>query len=287
MHQAKAAARNTICFFAPALQTAVNARAQLEDDIRQAIETRQFELYYQPQVERGHLIGAEALLRWNHPTRGLLAPAEFIALAESTGLILPLGDWVLETACQQIAAWANHKETAEISVAVNISGLQLRQPDFVEAVLAVLDRTGANPHKLDLELTESMLVENVEDVVGKMTKLKSHGVRFSVDDFGTGYSSLAYLKRLPLDQLKIDRSFVRDILIDGCSGTIAQTIISLGRAMGLSVIAEGVETEEQRDFLARLGCKAFQGYLCSRPLPLENFMLLALRFAGSRDSTHQ
>ena len=156
-------------------------------------------------------------MRWNHPTRGLLAPAEFIALAESTGLILPLGDWVLETACQQIAAWANHKETAEISVAVNISGLQLRQPDFVEAVLAVLDRTGANPHKLDLELTESMLVENVEDVVGKMTKLKSHGVRFSVDDFGTGYSSLAYLKRLPLDQLKIDRSFVRDILIDGCS----------------------------------------------------------------------
>jgi diguanylate cyclase (GGDEF)-like protein/PAS domain S-box-containing protein len=287
MHQAKAAGRNTICFFAPALQTAVNTRAQLEDDIRQAIETRQFELYYQPQVERGHLIGAEALLRWNHPTRGLLAPAEFIALAESTGLILPLGDWVLETACQQIAAWANHKETAEISVAVNISGLQLRQPDFVEAVLAVLDRTGANPHKLDLELTESMLVENVEDVVGKMTKLKSHGVRFSVDDFGTGYSSLAYLKRLPLDQLKIDRSFVRDILIDGCSGTIAQTIISLGRAMGLSVIAEGVETEEQRDFLARLGCKAFQGYLCSRPLPLENFMLLALRFAGSRDSTHQ
>jgi diguanylate cyclase (GGDEF)-like protein/PAS domain S-box-containing protein len=287
MHQAKAAGRNTICFFAPALQTAVNTRAQLEDDIRQAIETRQFELYYQPQVERGHLIGAEALLRWNHPTRGLLAPAEFIALAESTGLILPLGDWVLETACQQIAAWANHKETAEISVAVNISGLQLRQPDFVEAVLAVLDRTGANPHNLDLELIESMLVENVEDVVGKMTKLKSHGVRFSVDDFGTGYSSLAYLKRLPLDQLKIDRSFVRDILIDGCSGTIAQTIISLGRAMGLSVIAEGVETEEQRDFLARLGCKAFQGYLCSRPLPLENFMLLALRFAGSRDSTHQ
>ena len=287
MHQAKAAGRNTICFFAIALQTAVNARAQLEDDLRQAIQTKQFVLYYQPQVERGRLIGAEALLRWNHPTRGLLAPDEFIALAESTGLILPLGDWVLETACRQLAAWANHTETAEVSVAVNISGLQLRQPDFVKAVLAVLDRTGANPHNLDLELTESMLVENVEDVVGKMTKLKSHGVRFSVDDFGTGYSSLAYLKRLPLDQLKIDRSFVRDILIDGCCGTIAQTIISLGRAMGLSVIAEGVETEAQRDFLARLGCKAFQGYLCSRPLPLENFMLLVLRFAGSRDPTHQ
>jgi len=287
MHKAKAAGRNTICFFAPALQTAVNARAQLENDIRQAIETGQFELYYQPQVERGRLIGAEALLRWNHPMRGLLAPGEFIALAESTGLILPLGDWVLETACRQLAAWANRSETAEISVAVNISSLQLRQPNFVETVLAVLDRTGANPHNLDLELTESMLVENVEDVIGKMTKLKSYGVRFSVDDFGTGYSSLAYLKRLPLDELKIDRSFVRDVLVDACSGTIAQTIISLSRAMGLAVIAEGVETEEQRDFLAHLGCDAFQGYLCSPPLPLENFVLLALRFAGSRDRSQQ
>lgn len=287
MHQAKAAGRNTICFFAPALQTAVNARVQLEDDIRRAIETRQFLLYYQPQVERGRLIGAEALLRWNHPMRGLLAPGEFIALAESTGLILPLGDWVLETACRQLAAWANHAETAEISIAVNISGLQLRQPDFVKTVLAILDRTGANPQHLDLELTESMLVENVEDVIGKMTKLKSHGVRFSVDDFGTGYSSLAYLKRFPLDQLKIDRSFVRDILVDACSGTIAQTIISLGRAMGLSVIAEGVETEEQRDLLARLGCDAFQGYLCSRPLPMGNFLALALRFAESPNRTHQ
>ncbi len=169
---------------------------------------------------------------------------------------------------------------------MNISGLQLRLPDFVEAGLAVLDRTGANPHNLDLELTESMLVENVEDVIGKMTKLKSHGVRFSVDDFGTCYSSLAYLKRLPLDQLKIDRSFVRDILVDACSGTIAQTIVSLARAMGLSVIAEGVETEEQRDFLARLDCDAFQGHLCSRPLPLENFLFLAHRFAGSGARAH-
>jgi diguanylate cyclase (GGDEF)-like protein/PAS domain S-box-containing protein len=287
MHQAKAAGRNTICFFAPALQTAVNARAQMENEIRQAIETKQFVLYYQPQVENGRLIGAEALLRWNHPTRGLLAPGEFIALAESTGLIMPLGDWVLETACRQLVAWANHTETTEISVAVNISGLQLRQPDFVKAVLAVLERTGANPHNLDLELTESMLMENVEDVIGKMTKLKSHGVRFSIDDFGTGYSSLAYLKSFPLDQLKIDRSFVRDIQVDVCSGTIAQTIISLSRAMGLSVIAEGVETEEQRDLLAHLGCDAFQGYLCSRPLPLENFLLLALRIAGRRDRARQ
>jgi diguanylate cyclase (GGDEF)-like protein len=287
MHKAKAEGRNTICFFAPALQTAVNARAQLEVDIRQAIEARQFVLYYQPQVERGRMIGAEALLRWNHPMRGLLAPCEFIALAESTGLILPLGNWVLETACRQLAAWAKHTATAEISIAVNISGLQLRQPDFVKSLLAVLDRTGANPHNLDLEITEGMLVENVEDVIGKMTMLKSHGMRFSVDDFGTGYSSLAYLKRLPLDQLKIDRSFVRDILVDACSGTLAQTIISLSRAMGLSVIAEGVETEEQREFLARLGCDAIQGYLCSPPLPLEDFLLLASRFAGGSDPSLQ
>jgi diguanylate cyclase (GGDEF)-like protein/PAS domain S-box-containing protein len=280
MHHAKMAGRNTICFFAPALQAAVNARAAIERDLRQGIETNQFVLYYQPQIERGRLIGAEALLRWKHPRRGILLPGDFISSAEETGLILPLGAWVLETACRQIAAWAESRSTADISVAVNISALQLRQPDFVEAVLAVLDHTRANPENLDLELTESFLIGNVEDVIGKMNRLKSHGVRFSMDDFGTGYSSLSYLKRLPLDQLKIDRSFVRDILVDTCSGAIAQSIISLGGAMGFSVIAEGVESEEQRVFLALLGCQAFQGYLCSRPLPLEEFQLLALRFAG-------
>jgi diguanylate cyclase (GGDEF)-like protein/PAS domain S-box-containing protein len=279
MHQAKLEGRNTICFFAPALQAAVNARAATERDIRHGIAANQFALYYQPQVDCGRLIGAEALLRWKHPSRGTLLPGDFISSAEETGLILPLGAWVLETACRQIAAWADCSNTAGISVAVNISALQLRQPDFVEAVLSALDRATANPKNLDLELTESLLVGNVEDVIGKMNKLKSHGVRFSMDDFGTGYSSLSYLKRLPLDQLKIDRSFVRDILVDNCSGAIAQSIISLGGAMGFSVIAEGVESEEQREFLARLGCQAFQGYLCSRPLPLEEFQLLALRFA--------
>jgi len=271
MYQSKVAGRNTICLFEPALQAAVYARAAMEDDLRQAIKGEQFLLYYQPQISRGHVIGAEALIRWKHPVHGLLAPGEFIALAEETGMILPIGDWVLETACRQLVAWAAHKLPAHFSVAVNVSARQLHQPDFVEQVMAVLKRTGANPQNLKLELTESMLVENIEDVIVKMTALKSHGLTFSLDDFGTGYSSLSYLKRLPLGQLKIDRSFVRDILVDACSGAIAQTVVSLSQAMGLSVIAEGVETEEQQEFLARLGCHSFQGYLFSRPLPVEEF----------------
>jgi diguanylate cyclase (GGDEF)-like protein/PAS domain S-box-containing protein len=281
LHQAKAAGRNTIRFFSPALQVAVNARAAMEDDLRQAIKTNQFLLYYQPQVEWGRLTGAEALIRWRHPTRGILPPNEFIHLAEESRLILPVGDWVLETACAQIASWAGRKRTADVTIAVNISTLQFRQPEFAEQVLAALDRTGANPENLKLELTESMLERNNEDIIAKMTELKSHGLRFSLDDFGTGYSSLARLKRFPLDELKIDRAFVRDILEDSTSGAIAQTIISLGRAMRMSVIAEGVETEEQRSFLAGLGCHSFQGYLFSQPLPLEEFETYLQNFAES------
>jgi diguanylate cyclase (GGDEF)-like protein len=279
LDQAKTAGRDTIHFFAPALQAAVNARATLENDLRQAIKTNQFVLHYQPQVDCDRLIGAEALIRWNHPQRGLLAPGEFIPLAEETGLILPLGEWVLETACAQIAAWAERIAATNIRIAINISARQFRQPEFVPLVLAALDRTRADPQKLELELTESMLVESIEDVIAKMTYLKSHGLRFSLDDFGTGYSSLAYLKRLPLDLLKIDRSFVHDILVDAGSGAIAQTILSLSKAMGLPVIAEGVETEEQREFLSGLGCHSFQGYLFSRPLPLEEFERLWLNSA--------
>jgi diguanylate cyclase (GGDEF)-like protein/PAS domain S-box-containing protein len=271
MYQAKAAGRNTIRFFAPALQAAVHARAALENELRDAIKANQFVLYYQPQVDRARLIGAEALIRWNHPRRGLLAPGEFITLAEETGLILPMGDWVLETACRQIAAWALRKDTAHLSVAVNISARQFRQSGFVDQTLAIIGRTGANPDNLKLELTESMLVENVEDVIAKMVHLRSCGLRFSLDDFGTGYSSLAYLKRLPLDQLKIDRSFVRDILEDAGSRAIAQSIISLGKALGLTVVAEGVETVEQRDYLDRLSCHKHQGFLFSRPVSLEEF----------------
>ncbi|MGA8503026.1 MAG: EAL domain-containing protein, partial [Candidatus Sulfotelmatobacter sp.] len=279
MYQAKAAGRNTLHFFAPALQAAVNARAAMEEDLRQSIRTKDFQLYYQAQVDRGVLIGAEALLRWKHPKRGLLPPDDFIPLAEQTGLILSLGDWVLETACRQIAAWTARKETAHLTVAVNISARQLLNPDFVPNVLRTLERTGANPRSLKLELTESMFVDDLEDVIAKMTALKSHGIRFSLDDFGMGYSSLAYLRRLPLDQLKIDQEFVRDILVDASSGAIAQSIISLSKAMGLSVIAEGVETEGQRDFLARLGCHSFQGFLFSGPLPLEEFQALLANLA--------
>jgi diguanylate cyclase (GGDEF)-like protein/PAS domain S-box-containing protein len=279
LDQAKTTGRNAVRFFVPALQEAVNARAALEAELRLGIKTYQFELFYQPQVNRARLIGAEALIRWNHPKRGLLTPGEFIPLAEETGLILPLGDWVLETACTQIAAWADRLATAPIPVAVNISARQFRQSDFVDGVLAALDRTGANPRHLELELTESMLVDDIEDIIAKMTALKSHGLKFSLDDFGTGYSSLAYLKRLPLDQLKIDRSFVKDILVDASSGAIAQTILSLSRAMDLPVIAEGVETDEQRVYLARLGCHSFQGYLFGRPLPLQEFESLWLSTA--------
>ena len=287
MYQAKAAGRNTLHFFAPALQAAVNARAKMEEDLRQAIKTNDFQLYYQAQVDRGILIGAEALVRWHHPKRGLLAPDEFIPLAEQTGLILSLGDWVLETACKQIAEWAVRKSTSHLTVAVNISARQLLNPDFVKNVLAIVKRTGANPHNLKLELTESMFVEDLEDVVAKMTTLKSHGLRFSLDDFGMGYSSLAYLRRLPLDQLKIDQEFVRDILEDPSSSAIAQSIISLSRAMGLSVIAEGVETAGQRDYLARLGCHSFQGFLFSGPLPVEEFQLLLTGSAKNAAANHQ
>lgn len=271
MYQAKAAGRNAMFFFAPALQASVNARVALEKDLRQAIHDNQFSLYYQPQIDRGLLTGAEALLRWRHPERGIVTPEDFVPLAEETGLIFPLGNWVLETACGQIAAWANRPEGQHLSVAVNVSAREFRQPKFVEQVLGALERTGANPRNLKIELSESMFGENVEDVIAKMIKLKSHGVRFSLEDFGTGYASMAYLKRLPLDQIKIDRAFVNDILKDPISGAVAQAIISFGKAMGLSVIAEGVETEEQRAFLAKLGCHSFQGYLFSHPLPLGEF----------------
>lgn len=280
MFEAKEVGRNTLRFFAPDRQAAVNARATMEEDLRQAVKANQFVLYYQPQVERGRLTGVEALIRWNHPGRGILAPDEFIHLAEQTGLILPIGKWVLETACAQIVAWSARPETAALSIAVNISARQMHQLDFVEQVRATLVSTGANPQNLRLELTESMLLDRTEEIIAKMTALRSDGLRFSLDDFGTGYSSLSYLKRLPLDRMKIDRSFVQDILEDATSGAIAQTIIALSRALGLSVIAEGVETEEQRGFLIGLGCHAFQGYLFSRPLPLDQFEQIMPKFAG-------
>jgi diguanylate cyclase (GGDEF)-like protein/PAS domain S-box-containing protein len=274
MYQAKETGRNTVRFFASELEAAVNARASAEDDIRQAIQKNQFVLYYQPQVDSGVVIGAEALLRWDHPVRGIVLPDEFIPLAEKTGLILFLGNWALESACTQIATWASNMETSCLTISVNISVKQMRHPGFVEHVLASLEHTGANPNRLRLELTESMFVENFEEIIAKMKLLKAYGLRFSVDDFGTGYSSLSYLKRLPIDELKIERSFVHDIATDVNSGAIAESLILLSRALGLSVIAEGVETEAQRDYLARLGCSSYQGWLFSRPLPINEFQSL-------------
>ena len=274
MYQANAAGRNTMRFFAPELQAAVNARAAMEDDLRQGLEKNQFQLCYQPQMNRDRRTGAEALIRWKHPRGGVMLPRDFIPLAEETGLILPIGDWVLNTVCAQLAAWAHREETAHLSLAVNVSARQFHQPEFVEQVLEALQRSGAKAENLCLELTESMLADNLEDIVARMTELKLHGVRFALDDFGTGYSSLSYLKVLPLDQVKIDTSFVRDILTDAGSAAIADAIISLGRALGLSVMAEGVETNAQRDLLTSLGCHSFQGNLFAAPLGIEEMEAL-------------
>jgi len=272
MYQAKAGGRNTLRFFDPDMQAVASARATLESDLREAVLKDQFVLYYQAQVDRNSQpVGAEVLLRWQHPQRGMVSPAAFIPLAEESGLILPLGHWVLETACRQLALWAQNSRLAHLTISVNVSARQFRHPDFVDAVMAVLDHTGARPGQLKLELTESLLVSDVEDIIGKMTALKAVGVGFSLDDFGTGYSSLSYLKRLPLDQLKIDQSFVRDILTEPNDAAIAKMVIALAESMGLSVIAEGVERNEQREFLAHLGCHAYQGYLFGRPLPLADF----------------
>ena len=268
MYQSKSAGRNTLRFFDPGMQAVVTARAALEVDLRQALAQGEFLLYYQPQINaQGRITGVEALVRWAHPQRGMVSPAQFIPLAEETGLIIPLGRWVLQSACRLLALWHAQPATAALTLAVNVSPRQFRHPDFVDQVISVLEDTGANPLNLKIELTESLLVDEVEVTVAKMSALKALGVGFALDDFGTGYSSLAYLKRLPLDQLKIDQSFVHDVLSDPNDAVIARTIIALGQSLGLDVIAEGVETEPQRDFLARHGCSAYQGYLFGRPMP--------------------
>ncbi|MFZ3016880.1 MAG: EAL domain-containing protein [Gallionella sp.] len=272
MYQAKTAGRNAVRFYDPALQVALEARADMESELRLALEQQQFELHYQVQVDsQRRPLGAEALLRWQHPERGMVAPGLFIPLAEETGLIVPIGSWVLRTACARLKAWESDALTRDLKLAVNVSVRQFRQGDFVAQVRQVLRDSGAKPSHLKLELTESMVVDNVEDTIAKMRELKQLGVSFSMDDFGTGYSSLQYLKQLPLDQIKIDQSFVRDIVSGSNDATIVQTIIAMGDAMGLDVIAEGVETEVQREFLERHGCHAFQGYLFGRPLPLDQF----------------
>ena len=241
--------------------------SSLESDLRKALQRGEFHLLYQPQVTSdGHVFGAEALLRWHHPKRGLVSPAEFIPVAEQTGLIAPLGTWVLGTACTQLAQWSQQAHMAHLTLAVNVSAHQFGQASFVEQVQTTAARTGANPKLLKVELTESMLAHDIEDIILKMHALREIGVGTSLDDFGTGYSSLSYLKRLPLDQLKIDQSFVRDVMANGNDASIAKTIINLGKDLHFTVIAEGVETQGQRDFLMANDCHRFQGYLYSKPV---------------------
>ena len=279
MYQAKAAGRNAVRFFDPQMQAAVAERAALEADLRDAIEQQHFVVYYQVQVDKhGSPIGAEALLRWQHPTRGMIYPGSFIGLAEETGLILALGDWVLDAACRQLAAWRSNPTTAHLTIAVNVSARQFSTDNFIQKLKFLIADTGIVPSRLKLELTETLLIENTGDVVTTMATLKEMGVGFSLDDFGTGYSSLAYLKKLPLDQLKIDQSFVRDILTDSNDAVIARTILVLGDSLGMQVIAEGVESREQWEFLASHGCQKFQGYFFGRPEPLET---LEKRFFGT------
>lgn len=283
MYEAKDSGCNAVRVFDPVAYVAIGERAALEADLRLALGHRQLHLHYQMQVDRtGRITGAEVLLRWLHPDRGIVPPAQFIPLAEETGLILPIGHWVLETACSQLRAWAGDAATRDLHLAVNVSARQFGQVDFVEQVRAVVLDSGIDPCRLELELTESLVVVNLTDTVAKMQAIKDMGIRFSIDDFGTGHSSLAYLTRLPLDQLKIDQSFVRNMTQSETDAIIVQTIIGMARSLGLDVIAEGVETEGQRAFLESCGCSNYQGYLFGRPGPVAEFES-ALNARGARD----
>jgi len=272
MYQAKDSGRNTLRFFDPQMQATIQARSDLENELRIAIEEQKFQLHYQLQVDcLGAPIGAEALIRWQHPTQGMISPFKFIPVAEETGMIIPIGQWVLETACQQISQWSNDDRTKHLVIAVNVSAKQFSQADFVEQVNAAIYKYAIDASKLKLELTESILVNNIEQIITTMNSLKECGITFSLDDFGTGYSSLQYLKKLPLSQLKIDQSFVRDILEDKNDEAIVSTIIAMAKNLGLDVIAEGVETEEQKQVLLSHACAHFQGYLFSKPVVINDF----------------
>lgn len=272
MYQAKNAGRNSLRFYDPAMQVVLETRAALETDLRGALGENQFRLHYQMQVgHTGHILGAEVLIRWLHPQRGLVSPLQFIPLAEETGLILPIGRWVLEMACAQLKTWEADPLACNLRLAINVSAPQFHQPDFVEQVRQTFQRHVLNPNQIKFELTESLVLDNISDTIAKMHALRQNGVRFSMDDFGTGYSSLSYLTQLPLDQLKIDQSFVRNIGVKHSDSIIVQTIIGMANNLGMEVIAEGVETEEQRAFLEQHGCVVYQGYLFGKPVPVEEF----------------
>jgi diguanylate cyclase (GGDEF)-like protein len=272
MYQSKKSGRNAMRFFDPEMQKKINAHADLESELRKAVENNQLQLYFQVQVDAEHRpIGAEALIRWIHPERGMISPAAFIPLAEETGLIINVGNWVLKTACAQIKSWQSNSATRNLVLSINVSAKQFHQKDFSEQVKTAIGFYGIDPKSLKLELTEGMLLENINDTVAMMHALREIGVELSLDDFGTGYSCLQYLKKLPLNQLKIDQSFVRDIVNDSSDKAIVRTIIAMAHSLNLNVIAEGVETEDQRALLLDKGCAHYQGYLFGRPMPVVQF----------------
>ncbi len=275
MYQAKKAGRNTLRFFNQEMQDVINARTSLEDDLRRALESQEFQLYYQIQVDDMHRpFGVEALIRWIHPDRGLVAPAQFIPLAEESGLILSIGKTVLESACTRLKAWQQDAATSDLTLAVNISAVQFHQVEFVAQVQSLVQSHAIVPARLKLEITEGVLLKNVESAIATMNALKEIGIRFALDNFGTGYSSLQHLKRLPIDQLKIDQSFIRDIATDGSDKAIVSAIIAMAHSLDLNVIAQGVETVDQRQFLLDKNCKHYQGFLFGKPEPIEQFEAL-------------
>jgi len=282
MYQAKGGGRNTVRFFDPDMQAALEARMALESDLHRALAEQQLSLYYQPQVDdTGRILGAEALVRWIHPQRGVISPAQFIPVAEESSLIIDIGHWVLETACRQLALWSCDGRKRDLSLAINVSARQFKQDDFVDRIAAMIKAHRIDPSLLKLELTESVVLEELHDVVRKMLALKALGIGLSMDDFGTGYSSLSHLKQLPLDQIKVDQSFVRDIATDVNDAVMVQTIINMAHNFRMNVIAEGVETEVQLAFLRQHGCMAYQGYFFSRPVPIGEFEALLEKPAGN------
>jgi diguanylate cyclase (GGDEF)-like protein/PAS domain S-box-containing protein len=272
MYQSKTTGRNTLTFFDTKMQEVITERVNLEKELRQALELNEFQLFYQVQVDHmGQSIGAEALIRWRHPKRGIVGPFDFITVAEESGLIIPMGLWVLETACAQLKAWEQDALTSHLKLSVNVSVKEISSKNFATEVITIVKQHGINTKLLRLELTESMLINNIEQIILTMNELKEIGIHFELDDFGTGYSSLQYLKKLPLIQLKIDQSFVRDVLTDVSDRVIVRTIIAMARSLNLDVIAEGVETKEQQQILLKKGCKHYQGYLFGKPVPIDKF----------------
>ena len=267
------------------MQSDLSQQQSIIRGMRRAVERNQFYMVYQAQVDtKGALVGAEALLRWRRPEQGMVPPADFIPVAESTGMIVPIGHWVLGTACAQLLAWSKRTETAHLILAVNVSAVQFKQADFVNGVVSVLQRSGAKAHLLKLELTESSLVNDMDDIISKMQQLQGYGIQLSLDDFGTGYSSLGYLQRLPIHEVKIDKSFVRNVVTNVQDATLVRSIVRLAHDLNLGVIAEGVETTEQHAFLQEIGCEKFQGYFFSRPLESGDFERLAMHWGETQQA---